>query len=54
MPWSPGGYRFAGREITDLLWPEQSPGFSRFSEEALQGFKQYPWPGNIRELTNTI
>jgi NtrC-family two-component system response regulator AlgB len=28
--------------------------FAGFTEEALQGLKQYPWPGNIRELSNCI
>lgn len=28
--------------------------FSGFSEEALQGLKQYSWPGNVRELSNVI
>jgi two-component system, NtrC family, response regulator AlgB len=28
--------------------------FAGFTEEALQGLKQYPWPGNIRELCNVI
>ena len=28
--------------------------FAGFTEEALQGLKQYSWPGNIRELSNVI
>ena len=28
--------------------------FAGFTEEALQGLKQYFWPGNIRELSNVI
>ncbi|HEX9802001.1 MAG TPA: sigma-54-dependent Fis family transcriptional regulator, partial [Gammaproteobacteria bacterium] len=26
----------------------------RFSDEALQSLQQYPWPGNVREMENTI
>ncbi len=28
--------------------------FAGFTEEAMQGLKLYPWPGNIRELSNCI
>ncbi len=33
---------------------EQQPSPRRFSRDVLQTFKKYPWPGNIRELRNTI
>ena len=28
--------------------------FAGFTEEAFKGLKQYSWPGNIRELSNTV
>jgi NtrC-family two-component system response regulator AlgB len=28
--------------------------FAGFTEEALQGLKQYSWPGNVGELSNVI
>ncbi len=33
---------------------EMGRGFKRFSEEALRILEDYPWPGNIRELQNTV
>ena len=40
--------------FTNLLTVEQGLENKRFSSEALQKLKKYPWSGNVRELRNVV
>jgi transcriptional regulator with PAS, ATPase and Fis domain len=40
--------------LTDFFLKKYGDGKFTFSEEIIKKFKEYPWPGNIRELENVI
>jgi two-component system response regulator AtoC len=41
-------------ELVQHFLEQRSPGKGLITEQALEKLKNYPWPGNIRELENTI
>jgi NtrC-family two-component system response regulator AlgB len=50
----PEDIRFLAEKLLVFYGRNNHRSFAGFTEEALQGLKQYPWPGNLRELSNVI